>query len=197
MEKGRSDMLNNPTVQMVNQMPLTQKAVFIDQLLAAKNQKLLEEKYGISIRTAARYRRLIHLIPALGELIDWGSLPMLSGVALSYLSPCEQELVYRSLVSMNVPLCPSAADKLKKMSGKLSKDLVNKIVAECKVDYVPRPDIKYLIQPNACRKYFRGMDSAEAEKKIEQILDAWFEEHAQEERLLLVKRLYPKITLEK
>ena len=43
-----------------------------------------------------------------------------------------------------------------------------------------------------------GLDfSVEAEKKIEQILDAWFEEHAQEERLLLVKRLYPKITLEK
>ena len=49
---------------------------------------------------------------------------------------------------MNVPLCPSAADKLKKMSGKLSKDLVNKIVSECKVDYVPRPDIKYIIQPD-------------------------------------------------
>ncbi len=186
-------MSNNPSVQTVYQMPMTQKATFIDRMFCTRNQKLLEEEYGISLRTAARYRRLVYLIPALGELIDMGNLPILSGVALSYLSPYEQEMVYKALVSMNVPLWRSAANKLKRMKGRLSEDIVRKIVAECKVDYAPQPEVKISIQPDSCRKYFRGMDSEEAEKKVERILASYFKEHAQEERLLLVQRLYPDL----
>ena len=181
------------TAKEVDEMLLTQKAAFIDQLFRSKQKHLLEKEYGISPRTGARYRRLIHLIPELAEMVDDNMLPMLSGVALSYLDAEEQIMVFKALVMMNVLLIPSVANKLKNMKGRLSLGLVREALNECKVDYAPQTDVKFSIQPDSYGKYFRGMDTEEAERKIERILDSWFKEHAQEERLLLVKKLYSNI----
>ncbi len=181
------------TAKEVDEMLLTQKAAFIDQLFRSKQKHLLEKEYGISPRTGARYRRLIHLIPELAEMVDDNMLPMLSGVALSYLDAEEQIMVFKALVMMNVLLIPSVANKLKNMKGRLSLELVREILKECKVDYVPQAAFKFSIRPDSYGKYFCGMDTEEAEKKIERILDSWFKEHAQEERLILVRKLYSSI----
>ena len=181
------------TAKEVDEMLLTQKAAFIDQLFRSKQKHLLEKEYGISPRTGARYRRLIHLIPELAEMVDNNMLPMLSGVALSYLETEEQIIVFKSLVMMNVLLIPSAADKLKSLKGRLSLEQVREVLQECKVDYAPQTAVKFCIPPDSYGKYFRGMDTEETERKIEQILDSWFKEHAQEERLLMVRKLYSGI----
>ena len=130
------------TAKEVDEMLLTQKAAFIDQLFRSKQKHLLEKEYGISLRTGARYRRLIHLIQELAEMVDDNMLPMLSGVALSYLDTEEQIMVFKALVMMNVLLIPSAANKLKSLKGRLSMELVRDILKECKVDYVPQAAVK-------------------------------------------------------
>ena len=180
------------SAKQVDEMLLTQKAAFIDQLCCGKKKKLLTRDYGISARTGERYRRLANLIPELGEMVNMGRMPILSGVALSYLEKEEQERVFRSLVRTNVRLSNAAANKLKRNKGKLSKRAVNEIVAECKVESAQRSDVKINVGPDTCGGYFRGMQSGEVEQKIKQILHSWFKEHAQEERLLLVQRLYGK-----
>ena len=108
------------TAKEVNELLPSQKAEIIDRLFHEGSKSIVEDEYGISARNAARYRRIIHLIPAFKRLLDEYSLPLLSAVELSYLNECEQEMVYGILTVLNVQLKPGVANQLRRLKGHLS-----------------------------------------------------------------------------
>ena len=59
----------------------------------AKSRELIGQEYGMTGRHIARYIRCDHLIPAFKDMLDDGTLTMIAGVEVSYLSADEQKLV--------------------------------------------------------------------------------------------------------
>lgn len=68
----------------------------------AKSRELIGQEYGMTGRNIARYIRCNQLIPAFKEMLDDGSLTMVAGVELSFLSDEEQELVW-NIMKKNGP----------------------------------------------------------------------------------------------
>ena len=95
---------------MIDEMLPTQKAELIGQMIREGKRSKVEETCAISSRNVARYNRINYLIPSIQKLVDEYILPLLSAVALSYLDPKEQEMIYGVLVSLNVQLTPAAAE---------------------------------------------------------------------------------------
>ena len=59
----------------------------------AKSRELIGQEYGMTGRNIARYVRCNHLIPSFKDMLDDGSLTIVAGVELSFLSEEEQTLV--------------------------------------------------------------------------------------------------------
>ena len=172
----------------LNEMPLTQKAEFIDQMFRCKKKRVLQTEYGISLRTGARYRKLKNLIPKLGNMANNGKLPILSAVAVAYLEKSEQEMVLKYLELLDVRLTQAAANKLKSRRGKLSEKEIYEIVASCKVSRIRRTNIQVGLSSGLYNKHFRGMTPEEITKTVERALVEWYKTHALEERLQIYYR---------
>lgn len=91
---------------------------------AAKSRELIGQEYGMTGRNIARYVRCGQLIQGFKDMLDDGSLALVVGVELSYLSEEEQKLV-KAVVDQNcISIKNDMAKKLRAAAGSITEESV-------------------------------------------------------------------------
>lgn len=99
-----------------------------------RSTEILGEKSGENYKQIQRYIRLTYLIPELLEMVDQNMLPMLSGVALSYLGAEHQTIVCDISAECDKKISTAKAEQIKRLgqSGDFSASAVKQILLPAK-----------------------------------------------------------------
>lgn len=79
--------------------------------------EVVAEQAGSSRNQIQRYIRLTYLIPDLLEMVDKGMLPMVSGVALSYLTDEQQQIVCDISIECEKQISSAQAEQLRRLDS--------------------------------------------------------------------------------
>ena len=142
----------------------------------AKSRELIGQEYGMTGRNIARYVRCNQLIPAFKEMLDDGSLTLVSGVELSFLSEEEQELVNKALEQNGIRVKGNMAKKLKAAAGTITEETVRSILALNKTVTEARNKgaINVKIPADVYYRYFSEADDREVQKIIVEALGLYY-----------------------
>ncbi len=99
-----------------------------------RSTEILGEKSGENYKQIQRYIRLTYLIPELLEMVDKDMLPMMSGVALSYLGAEQQAIVCDVSAECDRCISTTQAEQIKRIgqSGDFSASAVKQILLPAK-----------------------------------------------------------------
>ncbi len=127
-------------------------------------------------RNIARYVRCNQLIPAFKEMLDDGSLTMVSGVELSFLSDEEQELVSKVLEQNGIRVKGNIAKKLKAAAGTITEETVRSILALDKTVAEARNKgvINVKVPTDVYHRYFSEADDREVQNILVEALGLYF-----------------------
>lgn len=141
----------------------------------AKSRELIGQEYGMTGRNIARYVRCNQLIPAFKEMLDDGSLTMVVGVEVSFLSPEEQNLVFGVMEKNCIKLKKDAAGRLKAAAGTITEESVQSILGLDKpVAEVKRP-VSVKLPAKVYHRYFANVAAKDVQGILEEALDLYFE----------------------
>lgn len=142
----------------------------------AKSRELIGQEYGMTGRNIARYVRCNQLIPAFKEMLDDGSLTMVSGVELSFLSDEEQELVSKVLEQNGIRVKGNIAKKLKAAAGTITEETVRSILALDKTVAEARNKgvINVKVPTDVYHRYFSEADDREVQNILVEALGLYF-----------------------
>jgi ParB family chromosome partitioning protein len=143
-----------------------------------KKADFIGDQVGESGRQIQRFIRLTELIPPLLELTDESRMALNPAVALSYLTPSEQEDVLDIMTMHDCSPSLSQAEHLKKLSqeGNLDRSAINAILSE------PKPQQKQIVfKGDQVEKYFPKDTSPEQiQETIIRLLEVWYQRRNQE-----------------
>ena len=137
----------------------------------SKNRDSIGEDYGMTGRNIARYMRLNQTTEQIKEMVDAGTMAMVTAVELSYLSEEEQRQVCAVLAEHGVKIKNAQAVELHNAAGSLTEDKVKSILVG-EVKEKPVSDAKMFAQIK--KKYFKGKSTEEVLGVLEQALTSWF-----------------------
>ena len=141
----------------------------------AKSRELIGQEYGMTGRNIARYVRCNQLIPAFKEMLDDGSLTMVAGVEVSFLSPEEQKLVFRVMEKNYIKLKKDAAGRLRAAAGSITEESVQSILGLDKpVSEVKKP-VSVKLPAKVYHRYFANVAAKDVQGILEEALDLYFE----------------------
>ena len=142
----------------------------------AKSRELLGQEYGMTGRNIARYVRCDQLIPAFKEMLDAGSLTLVSGVDLSFLSAEEQELVRKIMKQNGIRVKGNMAKKLKAAAGTITEENVRSILALEKIatEVKEKSTVNVKVPADIYHRYFSEVDTSEIQKILEEALGLYF-----------------------
>ena len=140
----------------------------------AKSRELIGQEYGMTGRNIARYVRCNHLIPAFKDMLDDGSLTIIAGVELSFLSEEEQALVLSVMEQNCIKLKKDTADKLRAAAGAITTESVQGILGLDKpVSEVKRP-VAVKIPAKVYSRYFANVAAKDVQGILEAALEQYF-----------------------
>lgn len=127
-------------------------------------------------RNIARYVRCNRLIPAFKEMLDDGSLTLVSGMELSFLSEEEQELVNKALEQNGIRVKGNMAKKLKAAAGTITEETVRSILALNKTvtEVRNKGAINVKIPADVYHRYFSETDGNDVQKILVEALGLYF-----------------------
>lgn len=137
----------------------------------SKSRDSIGEDYGMTGRNIARYMRLNQTIEQIKEMLDAGTMAMVTAVELSYLSEEEQKQVCKVLDEHGGRIKNAKAVELHNAAGSLTEDKVRNILVG-DVKEKPISDAKLFAQIK--KKYFKGRTTEEVMDVLEQALASWF-----------------------
>ncbi len=137
----------------------------------SKSRDSIGEDYGMTGRNIARYMRLNQTTDQIKEMVDEGTMAMVTAVELSYLSEEEQKQVCTVLNEHGGKIKNAQATELHKEAGSLTADKVKSILVG-EVKEKPVSDAKLFAQIK--KKYFKGKSTDEIMGVLEQALTTWF-----------------------
>lgn len=142
----------------------------------AKSRELIGQEYGMTGRNMARYVRCNQLIPAFKEMLDDGSITLVSGVELSFLSDEEQELVNKALEQNGIRIKGNIAEKLKAAAGTITEKTVRSILALDKsvTEVKKKSSINVKVPADVYHRYFSEVDDREVQKILVEALGLYF-----------------------
>lgn len=141
----------------------------------AKSRELIGQEYGMTGRNIARYVRCNQLIPAFKDMLDDGSLTMVVGVEVSFLSPEEQKLVFRVMEKNCIKLKKDAAGRLRAAAGTITEESVQSILGLDKpVSEVKKP-VSVKLPAKVYHRYFANVAAKDVQGILEEALDQYFE----------------------
>lgn len=141
----------------------------------AKSRELIGQEYGMTGRNIARYVRCNQLIPAFKDMLDDGSLTIIAGVELSFLSGEEQALVLDVMEQNCIKLKRDAADKLRAAAGSITKETVQEVLGLDKpVSEVKRP-VSVKLPAKVYSRYFADVPAKDVQGILEEALDLYFQ----------------------
>ncbi|MBE5950708.1 MAG: ParB/RepB/Spo0J family partition protein [Lachnospiraceae bacterium] len=142
----------------------------------SKSRDSIGEDYGMTGRNIARYMRLNQTTEQIKEMVDAGTMAMVTAVELSYLSEEEQKQVCTVLDEHGGKIKNTQAVELHNAAGSLTADKVKDIlVGDTKEKLVS--DAKMFAQIK--KKYFKGKSTDEIMGVLEQALSTWFAREGQ------------------
>ena len=140
----------------------------------AKSRELIGQEYGMTGRNIARYVRCNHLIPAFKDMLDDGSLTIIAGVELSFLSEEEQALVLGVMEENCIKLKKDKADKLRAAAGSITKESVQEVFGLDKpVSEIKRP-VSVNLPAKVYRRYFANVAAKDVQGILEEALEQYF-----------------------
>ncbi len=146
----------------------------------AKSRELIGQEYGMTGRNIARYIRCNHLISAFKEMLDDGSLTMIAGVEISFLSEDEQETV-RSVMEQNcIKLKKDAAVRLRTNAGSNTKESIQALLGVDKpIDAaeVKKP-VAVKLPAKVYSRYFSNVAAKDVQSIIEEALELYFKKRS-------------------
>lgn len=137
----------------------------------SKSRDFIGKDYGMTGRNIARYMRLNQTTDQIKEMVDEGTMAMVTAVELSYLSEDEQRQVCKTLDEQGGKIKSTQATTLHKESGSLTADRIKAILAEA-VKEKTVSDAKMFAQIK--KKYFKGKTTEEILEVLEQALTTGF-----------------------
>ena len=137
----------------------------------SKSRDSIGEDYGMTGRNIARYMRLNQTTDQIKEMVDAGTMAMVTAVDLSYLSEGEQRQVCAVMKEHGKKIKNAQAVELHKEAGSLTEDKVKNILVG-EVKEKPVSDAKMFAQIK--KKYFKGKSTDEIMRVLEQALTTWF-----------------------
>lgn len=137
----------------------------------SRSRDSIGEDYGMTGRNIARYMRLNQTTDQIKEMVDEGTMAMVTAVELSYLSEEEQKQVCTVLDEHGGKIKNTQATELHKEAGSLTADKVKSILTG-EVKEKPVSDAKMFAQIK--KKYFKGKSTDEIMGVLEQALTTWF-----------------------
>ena len=138
----------------------------------SKSRDAIGEDYGMTGRNIARYMRLNQTTEQIKEMVDAGTMAMVTAVELSYLSEEEQKQVCKIMDEHGGKIKNAQAVELHNAAGSLTGDKVKVIlVGESKEK--PVSDAKLFGEIK--KKYFKGKTTEEVLDILEQALALWFD----------------------
>lgn len=137
----------------------------------SKSRDSIGEDYGMTGRNIARYMRLNQTTDQIKEMVDDGTMAMVTAVELSYLSEKEQKQVCMVMEEHGGKIKNAQAVELHNAAGSLTEDKVKNILAR-EVKEKPVSDAKMFAQIK--KKYFKGKSTDEIMGVLEQSLSTWF-----------------------
>lgn len=140
----------------------------------AKSRELIGQEYGMTGRNITRYVRCNHLIPAFKDMLDDGSLTIIAGVELSFLSEEEQALVLGVMEENCIKLKKDKADKLRAAAGSITKESVQEVFGLDKpVSEIKRP-VSVKLPAKVYRRYFANVAAKDVQGILEEALEQYF-----------------------
>lgn len=137
----------------------------------SKSRDSIGEDYGMTGRNIARYMRLNQTTEQIKEMVDTGTMAMVTAVELSYLSEEEQKQVCKIMDEHGGKIKNAQAVELHNAAGSLTEDKVkNILMGEAKEK--PVSDTKLFADIK--KKYFKGKATEEVLNVLEQALASWF-----------------------
>ena len=137
----------------------------------SKSRDAVGEDYGMTGRNIARYMRLNQTTDQIKEMVDEGTMTMVTAVELSYLSEEEQKQVCTVLDEHGGKIKNAQAVELHNEAGSLTADKVKDILVG-DTQAKPVSDAKMFAQIK--KKYFKGKSTDEIMGVLEQALTTWF-----------------------
>lgn len=137
----------------------------------SKSRDSIGEDYGMTGRNIARYMRLNQTTDQIKEMVDDGTMAMVTAVELSYLSEEEQRQVCKVLDEHGGKINNAQAVELHKEAGFFTVDKVKDILVGSTKEK-PVSDAKMFAQIK--KKYFKGKSTEEVFGILEQALTSWF-----------------------
>ena len=127
-------------------------------------------------RNIARYVRCNQLIPVFKEMLDDGSLTLVSGVELSFLSDEEQELVSKVLEENGVRVKGNVAKKLKAAAGDITEEMVRSILTldQNVTEARKKGSVNVKVPADVYHRYFSEADASEVQKILVEALGLYF-----------------------
>lgn len=128
-------------------------------------------------RNIARYVRCNQLISAFKKMLDDGSLTLVSGVELSFLSEGEQELVSKVMEQNGVRVKGNMAKKLKAVAGAITEETVRSILVldGSVTDAKKKGTITVKVPADVYHRYFSEADDKDVQKILVEALGLYFE----------------------
>ena len=137
----------------------------------SKSRDAIGEDYGMTGRNIARYMRLNQTTDQIKEMVDDGTMAMVTAVELSYLSEEEQKKVCSVMEEHGGKIKNAQAMELHNSAGSLTADKVKDILMG-DMKEKPVSDAKMFAQIK--KKYFKGKSTDEIMGVLEQALTTWF-----------------------
>ena len=137
----------------------------------SKSRDAIGEDYGMTGRNIARYMRLNQTIDRIREMVDDGTMAMVTAVELSYLSEEEQKQLCSVMEEHGGKIKNAQAVELHNAAGSLTEDRVKNILMG-DVKEKPVSDAKMFARIK--KKYFKGKSTDEIMGVLEQALTTWF-----------------------
>lgn len=143
----------------------------------AKSRELIGQEYGMTGRNIARYIRCGHLIPPFRDMLDDGSLTMLAGVELSYLSEEEQELIKGVMEQSCVKLKPQIAGELRAAAGDITEKTVQAVLGVDKPIKAEKTTkaVSIKLSAKVYKRYFSNVPAKDVQGILEAALEQYFE----------------------
>ena len=137
----------------------------------SKSRDAIGEEYGMTGRNIARYMRLNQTTEQIKEMVDAGTMAMVTAVELSYLSKEEQKQVCKIMDEHGGKIKNAQAVELHNAAGSLTEDKVKVILVGVSKEK-PVSDAKLFGEIK--KKYFKGKTTEEVLDILEQALALWF-----------------------
>lgn len=141
----------------------------------AKSRELIGQEYGMTGRNIARYIRCNQLIPAFKDMLDEGSLALIVGVELSYLSEGEQKTVRDVMEKNHIKLKLDTARKLRAAAGEISEETVQTVLGVNRSVSETKKPVSVKLPASVYLKYFSDVAAKDVQRILEAALDMYFE----------------------